>query len=163
MGQGLYTKVAQVVAIRSTSILTGEDYRDDHGKVPNTSATAASSGSDLNGMAAYDAARQIKERLIDFACRQWKVEKGKVEFLPNRVRVGDEIVPFDTLVRAAITTACSFRRRLLQDAEDPLGPCGRQGPPLLLLRLWCCLFRSLHRYADRRISGGSNRYPPRCR
>lgn len=102
MGQGLYTKVAQVVAdtfnvdidrVKITATTTG--------KVPNTSATAASSGSDLNGMAAYDAARQIKERLIDFACRQWKVEKGKVEFLPNRVRVGDEIVPFDTLVRAA--------------------------------------------------------------
>lgn len=102
MGQGLYTKVAQVVAdtfnvdidrVKITATTTG--------KVPNTSATAASSGSDLNGMAAYDAARQIKERLIDFACRQWKVEKDQVEFLPNRVRVGEEIVPFDTLVRAA--------------------------------------------------------------
>lgn len=102
MGQGLYTKVAQVVAdafcvdierIKITATTTG--------KVPNTSATAASSGSDLNGMAAYDAARQIKERLVDFACRQWKVEKADVEFLPNRVRIGNETVPFDTLVRAA--------------------------------------------------------------
>ncbi|MBB4141575.1 xanthine dehydrogenase molybdopterin binding subunit [Rhizobium rhizoryzae] len=102
MGQGLYTKVAQVVAdtfnvdidrVKITATTTG--------KVPNTSATAASSGSDLNGMAAYDAARQIKERLIDFACRQWKVEKDQVEFLANRVRVGEDEVPFDTLVRAA--------------------------------------------------------------
>lgn len=102
MGQGLYTKVAQVVAdafnvdierVKITATTTG--------KVPNTSATAASSGSDLNGMAALDAARQLKVRLIDFACRQWKVEKDQVEFLPNRVRVGEDIVPFETLVRAA--------------------------------------------------------------
>jgi Xanthine dehydrogenase, molybdopterin-binding subunit B len=52
-------------------------------------------------MAAYDAARQIRERLIDFACRQWEVPREEVEFLPNRVRVGTEVVPFDTLVRAA--------------------------------------------------------------
>lgn len=102
MGQGLYTKVAQVVAdtfnvdidrVKITATTTG--------KVPNTSATAASSGSDLNGMAAYDAARQIKERLIDFACRQFKVAASEVEFLANRVRVGEDIIPFDTLVRAA--------------------------------------------------------------
>eukprot|EP00913_Durusdinium_trenchii_P008164 g7661.t1 len=102
MGQGLYTKVAQVVAdafqvdierVKITATTTG--------KVPNTSATAASSGTDLNGMAAYDACRQIKERLVDFAARQWKVDKAEIEFLPNRVRVGNEIVPFDTLVRAA--------------------------------------------------------------
>ena len=102
MGQGLYVKVAQVVAdtfnvdierVKITATTTA--------KVPNTSATAASSGSDLNGMAAYDAARQIKERLIDFAMRQWDVPHEEVEFLPNRVRVGAEVVPFDTLVRAA--------------------------------------------------------------
>ncbi len=102
MGQGLYTKVAQVVAdafnvdierVKITATTTG--------KVPNTSATAASSGSDLNGMAAFDAARQIRDRLVDFACRHWKVEKADVEFLPNRVRIGTEVVPFDTLVRAA--------------------------------------------------------------
>lgn len=102
MGQGLYTKVAQVVAdafqvdidrVKITATTTG--------KVPNTSATAASSGSDLNGMAAYDAARQIKARLIDFACRQWQVTRDEVEFLPNRLRIGGELVPFDTFIRAA--------------------------------------------------------------
>lgn len=102
MGQGLYVKVAQVVAdtfnvdidrVKITATTTA--------KVPNTSATAASSGSDLNGMAAYDAARQIKERLIDFTMRQFEVAREEVEFLPNRVRVGTEVVPFDTLVRAA--------------------------------------------------------------
>ncbi len=66
MGQGLNIKVAQVVAeefglpldlIKITATSTG--------KVPNTSATAASSGSDLNGMAAQNACRQIKARLAD--------------------------------------------------------------------------------------------------
>ncbi len=102
MGQGLYVKVAQVVAdtfnvdidrVKITATTTA--------KVPNTSATAASSGSDLNGMAAYDAARQLKERLVDFAMRQFEVPREEVEFLANRVRVGTEVVPFDTLVRAA--------------------------------------------------------------
>lgn len=102
MGQGLYTKVAQVVAdcfqvdidrVKITATTTG--------KVPNTSATAASSGSDLNGMAAYDACRQIKERLIEFAARQWQVNRDRIEFLPNRVKIGNEIVPFDTFIKAA--------------------------------------------------------------
>jgi xanthine dehydrogenase large subunit len=71
MGQGLMIKVAQVVAdvfgvpIESVKVTAT---RTD--KVPNTSATAASSGSDLNGMAAQRAAETIKQRLDDFAATQ---------------------------------------------------------------------------------------------
>ncbi len=99
MGQGLFSKIAQVVAeefqidvdnIKITSTTTG--------KVPNTSATAASSGSDLNGMAARAAARTIKERLIGFACEKYNVKKSDVAFLPNRVRVGNQEIPFPDLV-----------------------------------------------------------------
>ncbi|MCX8996643.1 xanthine dehydrogenase molybdopterin binding subunit [Rhizobiaceae bacterium BDR2-2] len=102
MGQGLYTKVAQVVAdafkvdidrVKITATTTG--------KVPNTSATAASSGSDLNGMAAWDACRQIKERLVAFAAAAWNVPEGEVEFLPNRVRIGGEQVPFPEFINKA--------------------------------------------------------------
>ncbi|SSC65231.1 xanthine dehydrogenase molybdopterin binding subunit [Ciceribacter selenitireducens] len=102
MGQGLYTKVAQVIAecfqvdverVKITATTTG--------KVPNTSATAASSGTDLNGMAAYDAARQIKERLVAFAVEHFQVPPDEVEFLPNRVRVGSKEIPFPDLVRQA--------------------------------------------------------------
>ena len=46
------------------------------GKVPNTSATAASSGSDMNGMAAQAAARKIKRRLTEFAAEKYKVDGG---------------------------------------------------------------------------------------
>ena len=70
MGQGLNTKVAQVVAHE-----LGIDFADvrvtatDTQKIANTSATAASTGSDLNGKAAQDAARQIKARLVAFAAQ----------------------------------------------------------------------------------------------
>ncbi|MGV0818338.1 xanthine dehydrogenase molybdopterin binding subunit [Martelella sp. AMO21009] len=102
MGQGLYIKVAQVVAdvfqidlerVKITATTTG--------KVPNTSATAASSGSDLNGMAAYNAAKEIKDRLIAFAASHYQVAAEDIEFLPNRVRVGSKEIPFPDLVKAA--------------------------------------------------------------
>lgn len=102
MGQGLYTKVAQVLAdsfqvdidrVKITATTTA--------KVPNTSATAASSGSDLNGMAAYDAARQIKERLVAFAAEKWDVGSADVAFLPNRVRVGEIEIPFPDFIKQA--------------------------------------------------------------
>jgi xanthine dehydrogenase large subunit len=102
MGQGLFTKVAQVLAdafqvdldrVKITATTTA--------KVPNTSATAASSGSDLNGMAAYDAARQIKERLVAFAAQNWGVAAEDVQFLPNRVRIGAEIISFPDFISKA--------------------------------------------------------------
>ncbi len=102
MGQGLYLKVAQVVAeefqidldqVKITATTTG--------KVPNTSATAASSGSDLNGMAAQNAAQQIKDRLIDFAVEKYQVPRDQVVFLPNRVRVGNQEIAFSDLVKQA--------------------------------------------------------------
>ncbi|MCO5064898.1 MAG: xanthine dehydrogenase molybdopterin binding subunit [Rhizobiaceae bacterium] len=102
MGQGLNTKVAQVVAeefqidvdqVKITATTTG--------KVPNTSATAASSGADLNGMAAQDGARQIKKRLVDFAAEKYSVEPDQIVFLPNRVRVGNQEIPFTELIKQA--------------------------------------------------------------
>jgi xanthine dehydrogenase large subunit len=102
MGQGLYVKVAQVVAeefmvdldhVRITATTTG--------KVPNTSPTAASSGADMNGMAAQAAARTIKARLVAFAAEHYAVPEEQVVFLPNRVRVGNQEIPFPELVRQA--------------------------------------------------------------
>jgi len=102
MGQGLNTKISQIVAdafqvdfdrIKITKTTTE--------KVPNTSATAASSGSDLNGMAALDAAEQIKDRLVTFAAESRGVAESAVKFLPNTVQIGEEMVPFNTLVKEA--------------------------------------------------------------
>jgi xanthine dehydrogenase large subunit len=102
MGQGLNTKVAQVVAeelqvdierVKITATTTG--------KVPNTSATAASSGSDLNGMAARNAAAAIKARLVAFLAERHQAEQSDVEFLPNRIRVKEREIPFDQAVGEA--------------------------------------------------------------
>lgn len=102
MGQGLYVKVAQVVAeefqididqVKITATTTA--------KVPNTSATAASSGTDLNGMAAQNAARQIKQRLIDFASEKYSVPSDQISFKPNRVLVGNQEFAFADLIKQA--------------------------------------------------------------
>jgi xanthine dehydrogenase large subunit len=70
-------------------------------KVPNTSATAASSGSDLNGMAAFNAATTIKARLVEFAARRWACAAEQIAFTADGVRAGGELVPFETLCRQA--------------------------------------------------------------
>jgi xanthine dehydrogenase large subunit len=88
MGQGLFIKVAQVVAevfkvdidrIRPSATSTAE--------VPNTSPTAASTGSDLNGWAAFEAANTIKQRMIAYAGEHFSVGESDVEFADNQVRI----------------------------------------------------------------------------
>ncbi len=102
MGQGLFTKVAQVVAEElSIDVDRVRITASDTSKVPNTSATAASSGSDLNGKAAQAAARQIRERLTDFAAAHFGVAREDVRFLRNAVRAGERTVPFAELVKLA--------------------------------------------------------------
>ncbi len=109
MGQGLFIKVAQVVAeelqidierVKITSTRTD--------KVPNTSATAASSGSDMNGKAAQAAARKIKDRLINFAADHYNVDKTAITFLPNRVKIGDQTLGFAELVQQAYLNRISL-------------------------------------------------------
>jgi len=100
MGQGLFIKVAQVVAeefgvpldfVRITATNTA--------KVPNASPTAASSGADLNGMAGQIAARQIKQRMIEFASSQWEVEADRIEFRDGLVFIGNKSVSFAELAK----------------------------------------------------------------
>ncbi|MEM8548627.1 MAG: molybdopterin cofactor-binding domain-containing protein, partial [Pseudomonadota bacterium] len=77
MGQGLFTKVAQVVA--ETLCIDVDRIKitaSDTSKVPNASATAASSGSDLNGMAARNAALKLKDRLTAFAADHYGVSEA---------------------------------------------------------------------------------------
>ncbi len=90
MGQGLHTKIAQVVAHElGVAFEAVRVTATDTQKVPNTSATAASTGSDLNGKAAQDAARQIKARLVAFACSRFGVEASRVAFADGTVTIGD--------------------------------------------------------------------------
>jgi xanthine dehydrogenase large subunit len=101
MGQGLFTKVAQIVAeefgvplhfVRITATNTA--------KVPNASPTAASSGTDLNGMAAKIAAGTIKQRMAAFAAGHWGVSPESVEFRDGRAVSGNHAMAFDTLAKA---------------------------------------------------------------
>ncbi|MEZ0171722.1 xanthine dehydrogenase molybdopterin binding subunit [Microvirga sp. TS319] len=103
MGQGLYIKVAQVVAeefgiamerVRITATTTA--------KVPNTSPTAASSGSDLNGMAAKVAAGAIKTRMIAHAAEAYGVPEDQIAFRDDRVFIGNESIAFDELAKKCI-------------------------------------------------------------
>ncbi len=95
MGQGLHTKVAQVVADEfglplSAIRLSGTDTA----KVPNTSATAASTGADLNGKAAQDAAQKIRARMVDFLAARYEVDAQQVSFAQGMVQVGDKAISF---------------------------------------------------------------------
>ena len=109
MGQGLYTKVAQVVA-REFQVDIGriKCTAADTGKVPNTSATAASSGSDLNGMAAKAAAAAIKRRLIKFASGKYDVPMEQVSFTPGGVKAGAELIDFAELTNQAYLARISL-------------------------------------------------------
>jgi xanthine dehydrogenase large subunit len=102
MGQGLNTKVAQIVAhelgvemkwVKSTAA--------DTSKVPNTSATAASTGADLNGKAAQDAARQIRERLAVLMAEKYGGKADEVEFVAGKVSTNGATIAFVELVKHA--------------------------------------------------------------
>ncbi|MEJ0038371.1 MAG: xanthine dehydrogenase molybdopterin binding subunit [Gammaproteobacteria bacterium] len=109
MGQGVHIKVAQVVATELGVPLSAiRITTTDTSKVPNTSATAASSGSDLNGKAAEVAARAIKERLIAFACEAHKVRPEEVRFDEGLVHVGPRAVTFAELTQAAYRARISL-------------------------------------------------------
>jgi xanthine dehydrogenase large subunit len=130
MGQGLFVKVAQVVAetfqidldcIRVSPTSTG--------KVPNTSPTAASSGSDLNGMAALHAARQIKERMTEVAAEQFGVGRDDIVFNANRVYAGNRSISFVELAALAwekrVSLSASGYYRTPKIHWDPTTGTGR--------------------------------------
>ncbi|MDQ6716202.1 MAG: xanthine dehydrogenase molybdopterin binding subunit, partial [Actinomycetota bacterium] len=105
MGQGLHTKMLQVAA---TSLGIPMDRvrlaptRTD--KVPNTSATAASSGADLNGGAVKNACEQIRERLVHVAATQLGVNEADVRIVDGEARAlgyGSDRVAWADLVRLA--------------------------------------------------------------
>ena len=102
MGQGLFAKVATIVA-RELSIDSHHVHvtATSTDKVPNTSPTAASSGTDMNGMAAMVAARTIKRRLIAFICSNFNATEKDVLWNNGQVDVGDKTLSFAELVELA--------------------------------------------------------------
>ncbi len=113
MGQGLMTKVAQVVATEFQVDLDRIQISaaNTH-KVPNASATAASSGADLNGKAAQDACQTLKARLVDFAAKHYDVASDDIRFANNHVVFHKENravwMPFETLVKEAYLNRVSL-------------------------------------------------------
>src|SRR5262249_58556030 len=98
MGQGLFVKVAQVVA--ETFAIDLEHIRvsaTSTAKVPNTSPTAASSGSDLNGMAALRACEEIKARMTAVAAEHFAVPGSEIVFSSDRVLAGNRSLSFSGL------------------------------------------------------------------
>jgi xanthine dehydrogenase large subunit len=102
MGQGLFIKVAQIVAdelgvdidrVKITATTTE--------KVPNTSPTAASAGSDLNGKAAQAAAARIKVRLARCAAELLGGKPANAVFADNKVRLGKRVLDFAELAAHA--------------------------------------------------------------
>jgi xanthine dehydrogenase large subunit len=102
MGQGVNTKVMQVVAHElGVDIERVRITATDTSKVANTSATAASTGADLNGKAAQDAARQIRERLAAHAAKMYGGDAAEVRFAADTVFVNGRELLFRELVAAA--------------------------------------------------------------
>ena len=98
MGQGLFIKVAQVVAdVFSVPVGNIELASMTTSEVPNTSATAASSGSDINGMAAYDAAIKIKKRMTKVASEYFNVPVEEVYFQDELIKYRNKSITFSEL------------------------------------------------------------------
>ncbi|EIC84215.1 xanthine dehydrogenase molybdopterin binding subunit [Serratia sp. M24T3] len=102
MGQGLNTKVAQVVAeVFQVPLSQIQITATDTGKVPNTSPTAASSGADLNGKAAQNAAEIIKGRLTEMLMRNYQAQEQEIAFSNGQVRVKEQYFTFQQVVQEA--------------------------------------------------------------
>ncbi|MBN8411095.1 xanthine dehydrogenase molybdopterin binding subunit [Halomonas litopenaei] len=106
MGQGLHTKICQVVArelgLELSSVRISASRTD---KVPNTSPTAASSGADLNGQAARDAADKLKQRLFDFAAEHYQLDRHEMRLERGELIAGiagsEQRIAWGTLIQDA--------------------------------------------------------------
>ncbi|WP_424942216.1 xanthine dehydrogenase molybdopterin binding subunit [Aliiroseovarius crassostreae] len=110
MGQGLFQKVAQVAAsVFAVDMSAIKITATDTAKVPNTSATAASSGSDLNGMAVRAACLTIRARISAHLAEYWSVAPGDVIFTGGNVRAaGRAPIPFAEAAQMAYLARISL-------------------------------------------------------
>jgi xanthine dehydrogenase large subunit len=102
MGQGLHTKIGQIVANEFGVPLSHVEVTSTRtDKVPNTSPTAASSGTDLNGKAAQNACLIIKRRLAEFFAKQVNADAEQAKFTQQQVSIGEHSIVFSDLVQQA--------------------------------------------------------------
>ena len=109
MGQGLFQKVAQVATSRfGVDISAVKITATDTGKVPNTSATAASSGSDLNGMAVQAACDTLRDRIAECLAGLHDVKPQDVTFSGGQVQVGKTTMSFAKAAQTAYENRVSL-------------------------------------------------------
>lgn len=109
MGQGLFQKIAQVAASRfGVPLEAVKITATDTGKVPNTSATAASSGSDLNGMAVQNACDTIRDRIAAHLAERHGCDAGDVAFADGMVKAGTERISFAAAAASAYENRISL-------------------------------------------------------
>ncbi|MCK0141846.1 xanthine dehydrogenase molybdopterin binding subunit [Aliiroseovarius sp. F20344] len=109
MGQGLFQKVAQVAA-RSFGVPLDfvKITATDTGKVPNTSATAASSGSDLNGMAVQSACLAIRDRMAKHLAQIWQCTAAEITFADGEVHGPAQSIPFQEAAKLSYEARVSL-------------------------------------------------------
>jgi len=109
MGQGTNTKIAQLVAnelglpfekIKISSTNTS--------KVPNTSASAASSTTDLNGAAALDAVSKIKKNLEEFIKKKYNIKNIKIIYEKGLIKFNKKSFKFETIIKEAYLNRISL-------------------------------------------------------
>ena len=109
MGQGTYTKIAQLVAnelgLNYNKIKVSSTRTD---KVPNTSASAASSTTDLNGAAAINAVNKIKQNLALFVKKKYKLKSDKVIYKKGMVKFKGKTFQFNSLIKEAYLNRISL-------------------------------------------------------
>lgn len=102
MGQGLNTKIIQIVAeVLQIEVDKIQITATDTGKVPNTSPTAASSGADLNGKAAQNAAEILRERMTQMLCQLHQCDASEVSFRNGIVRAAEKHYTFADVAQLA--------------------------------------------------------------
>ncbi|MEP5730281.1 MAG: xanthine dehydrogenase molybdopterin binding subunit [Sulfitobacter sp.] len=107
MGQGLFQKIAQVAASRFGVPLDAiKITATDTAKVPNTSATAASSGTDLNGMAVQNACDEIRQRITQHLAERYQTQD--ITFADGLVQIADQTIPFAKAAASAYEARISL-------------------------------------------------------
>ena len=165
MGQGLFTKILQIAAdslgVPASRVRVMSTRTD---KVPNTSATAASSGSDLNGAAVQDACLQIKARLAAVAAAVFDCESAEVQFDDGIASARGTSIEFGALCETAYKQRVPlFAEGFLSHAGYPfrLQDVARQA--VSLLRVWRGGVRSRSRRLHGTVPADSHRHPSRRR
>ncbi len=109
MGQGTYTKIAQIVAnelgVNYNNVKVSSTRTD---KIPNTSASAASSTTDLNGAAAVNAVNKIKQNLASFVKKKYNLKSDKAIYRNGNVNFKGKKFTFNSLVKEAYLNRVSL-------------------------------------------------------